>query len=113
MNDEISPPEQITITDISPIEVREETATRTSEWAAIQELETNRKLRKALAIGLLVLLLITNLAVLGIFYFQGLGRFTHPFSDGILVALITDTLAQIAGMVIIVVTYLFPSKQKK
>ena len=76
----------------------------------LQSLEQNVKLRKTMTWFLLVTYGAANLTAIVLLFFNGFGLTT--LSDTVLVAVLTATVAELAGIVIVVAQYLFPQNKK-
>ena len=83
----------------------------TREELEIQELAGNITARKRYARGIFILVISWITAVLVLLFFQGFQIYGFHLSDSVLLGALGSTTANIIGVLIIVIRYLFPSKK--
>jgi len=83
----------------------------TREELEIEELAGNIKARKRYARGIFILVILWITAVLVILFLQGFHVGGFQLDDSVLLGALGTTTANIIGVLIIVIRYLFPSKK--
>ncbi len=83
---------------------------REQRGLALEDLRTQIKQRKVYAFSVFVLLCVWLVAMFGILLIQGLKWHEFYLSDNVLLALIGGTTANVFGLFLVVMNYLFPKK---
>jgi hypothetical protein len=78
-----------------------------AEELRLESLQRDLSLRTMFGVVLLAIAILVNLATITLVTLAGLG--TARLSDKVLIALISSTVAELAGLVLVVAKYLFPA----